>query len=224
VLGLIAGFFPVSSACGGTGKRAQAKKVAKPKKPDLGKHGSGNSNSTTTVTNGPSSKSSSSSRRKPTNATSFGNGTRSAPGLSPALPTSTPTIVGATIEEQIVALTNQDRLANGLPPLSVDDRLTAAALIQASAMAAFNDLDHVIPGEAYPTLDERLQHVGFTYAWAGENIAFNYPDAPSVETGWMNSPTHRENILCPHPTSIGVAVAYDGKGKAYFCVEFGASK
>jgi hypothetical protein len=107
------------------------------------------------------------------------------------------------------------------PSTTADDRLTQAAQIQASAMAALNVMDHTLPGAPLPTLASRLQSVGYGYFWAGENIACNAPDAASVETLWMNSPPHRANILSPVPTSIGVAVAYSSQGEPYYCQVFG---
>ena len=123
----------------------------------------------------------------------------------------------------MVALTNQDRQANGLPALTVDARLMEAAQIQADAMAAIDVLDHELPGAAYPGIADRLQYVGFNYQWAAENIADIATDIPTLESLWMNSPLHRANILSPFPTSIGVAVAYDAHGVPYYCVEFGLS-
>jgi uncharacterized protein YkwD len=129
-----------------------------------------------------------------------------------------------TIEEVIIALTNQDRQANGMFALTVDDRLTQAAQIQASAMALADIMGHTLPGEAQPTLNNRLDFVGYNYAWAGENLACGAPDAPSVVNDWMASPPHRQNMLSPIPTAIGVAVAYDSKGTPYYCQVFGASQ
>jgi uncharacterized protein YkwD len=138
--------------------------------------------------------------------------------MTPTSPSSQPS---TTAEEDLVTLTNQVRQSSGLAPLAVDDRLTQAAQIQASAMAALNVMDHTLPGAPLPTLASRLQSVGYGYFWAGENIACNAPDAASVETLWMNSPPHRANILSPVPTSIGVAVAYSSQGEPYYCQVFG---
>jgi uncharacterized protein YkwD len=127
------------------------------------------------------------------------------------------------IEQQIFALTNQARQANGFPALVIDPALTRAAQIQADAMAAFNDMDHSIPGEALPTFVARLSYVGYNYLWAAENIAFNAPDAPSVVTDWLNSPPHRADLLSPFPKATGVAVTYNTQGQPYYCQVFGVS-
>jgi uncharacterized protein YkwD len=65
--------------------------------------------------------------------------------------------------------------------------------------------------------------VGYTYATIGENIAYNYPGAPEVVTGWMNSAGHKANILNPGFTEIGIAIAANSEGELYYCQVFGKS-
>jgi len=119
-------------------------------------------------------------------------------------------------------LTNQAREANDLGALTLDEGLTQAAQIQASAMAMLDVLSHTLPGMPQPTLASRLQFVGYDYSWAAENIAFAASDASSVFALWMSSPPHEENILSPTATATGVAVAYDSQGVLYFSQVFGA--
>ena len=237
VLGLVAGLMPGSPALGGTVKRAATRKVAKSKKPPHGQKA--RSEATFSSAASPVA-ASSSSRQKSSVRSSSGAGRASAgsAGQSSAKPSvvasasttastsggpssvADPGLQSLTVEQQIVVLTNRDRVANGLQPLALDSRLIASAQIQAS--------DGVVqrPGPRNPRRGPsdaplRLQFVGYQYAWVGENIALNAADAPSVETLWMNSPPHRANILSPFPTSIGVAVDHDSQGEPYYCVVFG---
>ncbi len=55
----------------------------------------------------------------------------------------------------------------------------------------------------------------------GENLAFGYNDASSVLEAWMNSPTHRENILFPDFTKISISIYVADDGTAYWAQEFG---
>lgn len=126
-----------------------------------------------------------------------------------------------SVAARIVILASRARQAMGLAPLAVDDRLTAASEIQANAMASRDEMEHTLPGADLPTLVSRLVHVGFDYAWAGENIACNAFDPDTVVALWMDSPHHRDNILNPKATSIGVAVAYNNEGIPYFCQVLG---
>jgi uncharacterized protein YkwD len=90
-------------------------------------------------------------------------------------------------------------------------------------MAAQNYFSHTSPsGETAFTL---MEAYGFKYALAGENIARNnYPDADSVKVamdGFMNSPGHRQNILEPRFTKVGVGFALGSDGMKYYAVVFG---
>jgi uncharacterized protein YkwD len=130
-------------------------------------------------------------------------------------------MVESTMAEEILDLTNQARQASGLEALVLDPRLTDAAQIQASAMAALDVLDHTLPSMPQPTLASRLQFVGYDYAWAAENIAFGASDAAAVVSLWMSSPPHATNILSPEATATGIGVAYDSTGAPYYSQVFG---
>jgi uncharacterized protein YkwD len=123
--------------------------------------------------------------------------------------------------QQIIDLTNQQRAANGLVPLTVSAQLSQEAQIQANQMASLQDMDHNLPQAQYPTLQSRAAAVGYSYSWLGENIAFNYTSPQNVVNAWMQSSEHRANILESNYTQIGVAVALDANGLPYFAQEFG---
>ena len=40
-----------------------------------------------------------------------------------------------------------------------------------------------------------IEKAGYHYTTAGENLAKSYPDDASLVADWMNSPSHRENVL-----------------------------
>ena len=63
---------------------------------------------------------------------------------------------------------------------------------------------------------DRISRVGFPAgAWA-ENVAAGYGSAAGVIEGWMGSEGHRENLLDPSFTSIGVASAQASDGTLYW--------
>lgn len=146
----------------------------------------------------------------------------SAPDPVATAPSPSPVATMSAEEQQIIDLTNQQRVQNGLPPLTIDPRLIEAAQIHAGDMARLGQMEHDLPGAALPTLQDRAGFVGYKYAWLGENIAFNYADAASVVAGWMQSPGHRANILNPNFNDIGVGVALDSQGQPYYCQVFGS--
>ena len=56
-------------------------------------------------------------------------------------------------------------------------------------------------------------------------MAVDFSDSADVERAWMNSATHRENLLDPHFTEIGIALAqgtYQGRATTFVVQMFGA--
>ena len=110
--------------------------------------------------------------------------------------------------EEIISLTNQQRQANGAGPLSLDSQLSAAAAAKAADMFARDYWAHVSPVGTQPWFF--ITQSGYSYRYAGENLARDFSDPQSVVTAWMASPTHRENLLNNRYSDIGIAVV-DGK-------------
>lgn len=122
---------------------------------------------------------------------------------------------------EVVRLTNLNRAKHRRPALAVSAKLTEAARLHAEQMAAYQRLEHNISSARYPNLPARLDAVRYLYATAGENIAWNQPDADAVMNTWLNSTGHRANILNAEVTEIGVAVARSSKGEPYWIQVFG---
>ena len=107
--------------------------------------------------------------------------------------------------EAIVAATNRERAAHGLPPLRLNSKLSAAAGDRITDMFDQRYFDHVAPDGTQPFVWAKRR--GYSYSLIGENLAVGYPTAQRVVTGWMNSPGHRQNILQRGFDEIGIAVA-----------------
>jgi uncharacterized protein YkwD len=119
--------------------------------------------------------------------------------------------------------TNQRRIDSGLPPLRLNGYLIGVARIRSQDMADHKYFAHVSPvtgDTAFSLMDEH----GVRYGWAGENLAKNnYPDSQTVsiaDNALWNSPPHRENILNPNFTAMGIALVVDGDGMKYFTIIF----
>jgi len=106
--------------------------------------------------------------------------------------------------ERIIELTNQKRAAAGLSPLKLNSLLSEAARRKAADMFAFNYWAHNSPSGRNPW--SFFKEVGYKYLYAGENLARDFRDPESVVEAWMNSPSHRENIMNSKYQEIGVAV------------------
>ena len=106
------------------------------------------------------------------------------------------------IVNQVVALVNEERAKNGLQPLRNNIALSEVAYNKAIDMANNNYFSHTSP--TYGSPFDMMNTFGISYSSAGENIAQGYRTAEAVMTGWMNSTGHRENILNPTFTEIGI--------------------
>lgn len=100
--------------------------------------------------------------------------------------------------------TNDQRRALDLQPLQENQKLNQAAYAKAQDMFADNYWDHFAPDGATPW--DFIVGAGYSYKYAGENLAYNFMFSDDVVNAWMDSPTHRENILRPEYTEIGFAV------------------
>lgn len=118
-----------------------------------------------------------------------------------------PNILGYATDisvEKILEYVNEERTKNGLQPLSISQELSVAATNKASDMFSNNYWAHISPTGTTPW--EFINKAGYEYAYAGENLAKDFNFSDEVVKAWMNSPTHKANILKPEYTDIGLAV------------------
>lgn len=129
----------------------------------------------------------------------------------------------AVIAAVLVDLANGDRTSQRLDSLTINPALVVAAQAKADDMATYSYFAHVSPQGVDPW--HWFKEAGYSFNYAGENLAVDFSDSSDVNTAWMNSPTHRENILDPHFTEIGIATAqgmYQGRPTVFVVQEFGA--
>jgi uncharacterized protein YkwD len=146
---------------------------------------------------------------------------KKAPGPAPALSGSAApaaSINPTALEAEVVARTNIERTAHGCAPLRISGALTAAARAHSADMAAYDYFSHT--GRDGSTFVVRAARAGYSQASA-ENIAWGYPTAETVMTGWMNSDGHRRNILDCSSVVVGVGVAYKADGSPYYTQDLG---
>lgn len=119
-----------------------------------------------------------------------------------------PSILGITANisnEELLELTNQRRAEKGLKPLKLNTKLSSAASEKAKYMFAKDFWAHIGPDGTTPWFF--IRNAEYEYLYAGENLARGFTTAPEVVEAWMNSPSHRENIMSPNYSDIGFAVA-----------------
>ena len=124
--------------------------------------------------------------------------------------------------EAIVDLTNQNREEFGIGGLEKNDLLTLAAQLKAFDMAEKGYFSHTSPEGITPWYWFNL--VGYGYSHAGENLAVNFTDSYDIDKAWMESPTHKKNIINAKFDEIGVGTAvgeYKGKEVIFVVQLFG---
>jgi uncharacterized protein YkwD len=119
-----------------------------------------------------------------------------------------------------VALVNDHRIAAGLPPLAEVGALADAARSHSIDQATHQQMTHT--GSDGSSAGDRMVRAGFAASTWAENIAAGYASAAAVVEGWMGSAAHRENMMSPAFTSIGVASAQAGDGTTYWTMDLAA--
>lgn len=134
-----------------------------------------------------------------------------------ALPASA---AGPVNPEAVLQQTNEFRLENGLGPLAENDSLDTAAMIRAKEAAALRS--HTRPnGEPYYTAVSS-EIVISAQQYIGENLAGGSYTSDTVVSAWIQSEGHRENLLDPLFTQIGVGYYVSDNGTIYWCQLFAA--
>ncbi|OII61226.1 hypothetical protein BJP40_06780 [Streptomyces sp. CC53] len=118
-----------------------------------------------------------------------------------------------SFEGEVLRLTNVERQAGGLRPLSADTRLDRAAEKHSARMSDGLGLVH-------SDLAAALRAEGVSFRSAAENIAVGYRTPQAVVAAWMNSPGHRDNIMSPGLTHLGVGHVQASDGQHWWTQMF----
>ena len=125
----------------------------------------------------------------------------------------------ASYVNEIASLINNARAQNGLPALTVNAQLNAAAQGHSVDMACHNLLSH--SGSDSSSVQERVAAAGYTASYSSEIIyGSGYPQ--TAFDWWMSDQTHRNEILNPRYTEMGIGYAYkaDTAYGSYYTVDF----
>lgn len=130
--------------------------------------------------------------------------------------------VAAVIASTLIEETNTERSKMHLSSLTTNDKLTYSAQMKANDMATRGYFSHNTPEGDTPWV--WFQRSGYIYQNAGENLAVNFIESKDVTAAWMNSPTHRENVLNGKFMEVGIATAngkYKGRDAIFVVQHFG---
>lgn len=128
-------------------------------------------------------------------------------------------ITGQSIHQAV----NEQRAKNNVRELQWSDQLAQAAQGKAQDMIAHDYWAHTSPDGKQPWTF--IDATGYSYRVAGENLARNFSSSSSVVRAWLDSPTHRANMLQPVYQETGVAAVtgkMNGKETVLVVQMFGA--
>ncbi|MEK7167975.1 MAG: CAP domain-containing protein, partial [Patescibacteria group bacterium] len=113
---------------------------------------------------------------------------------------------------KLIQMTNDYRLSRGLSSLNINPRLTQAAVNKAQDLLAKDYFSHTSPqGKRF---SEWIKEVNYQYFYVGENLAIDFADNEDLFEAWLESRSHRENIVRPQYQEIGMtALSGDFNGR-----------
>jgi uncharacterized protein YkwD len=117
---------------------------------------------------------------------------------------------------EIAAGVNASRLANGLSPLAYNQKLGGAALKHACDMSVNGFFGH--KGSNGSNSQARVRSVGYRDCTVAENLAWGFPRSAQIIGGWMNSASHRSNMLHPRVTEMGIGITTGAEGPNWVLV------
>lgn len=106
-------------------------------------------------------------------------------------------------DSDLLKFTNEKRVQNGFKEVVINDNLSRAAEAKAKYMFEHNFWAHVAPDGTEPW--DFIIGSGYDYMYAGENLAKDFQTSEGVVDAWMNSPSHKENLLNSNYDDIGLA-------------------
>jgi hypothetical protein len=111
----------------------------------------------------------------------------------------------AITAENIISLTNEARRSSGLETVKINARLASAAQAKADDIMIRQYFSH--DGPTGERAWDFIRGAGYSYRYAGENLALHFKTAEAVNAGWLASPSHRANILSDRYREIGIGIA-----------------
>lgn len=114
---------------------------------------------------------------------------------------------------EVVDAINVARFEEGLPSLSSSTKLSLAAENKAAHMVNYNYFDHYLSNapDGLATPWDFIKDAEYRYVYAGENLAADFKDADKMIDVMLNSPAHRNNLLNPNFTDVGIGIVLGEK-------------
>ena len=131
--------------------------------------------------------------------------------------------LSSILPSALVDITNSNRIENNVVTLQTNELLNKAAQLKAEDMVRNGYFAHTSPDGLTPW--SWIMQSGYLFDRAGENLAVNFYGSEDVVRAWMNSPSHRKNIVNAGFSEVGIGIAngtYQGHDAIFVVQMFGA--
>jgi len=125
---------------------------------------------------------------------------------------------------EILTAVNTIRMENNLNRLEINTQLNQAAQTKLSDIQAFQYWSHDNPQTGKKWLSF-IRESAYNFD-AGENLARGFDDINKIVNAWLDSPSHRKNLLSPKFNNCGLAVGqvnYVSGPQTVVVLEFGST-
>jgi len=120
---------------------------------------------------------------------------------------------GDSFISEVIRLVNIERFHKGMPPVEVHPVLTEAARKRTQESLRLDNMhffNHIRPdGQQWYTV---FSDVNLSLRRSSENVARGFSTPDQVVRAWMESPSHRDNLLSPEWVTTGVWMSINGWG------------
>jgi len=129
--------------------------------------------------------------------------------------------VEADIQQEVLNLVNAEREQVGADRLVLNSQLNQAAQRHALDLVRQGRLSHT--GSDGSTMQTRIEATDYRWSSIGENVAMGQSSPEAVMRSWMGSRGHRQNILNPSFSDLGVGYVED-RGANYWVQVFASPR
>ena len=141
------------------------------------------------------------------------------------------------LQHLLVEGINKVREEEGIQPLDLNDKLSAAAKNQNAYQIVRGELSHFQGGDQYRTVKDRVKEYGGDFNSIGENVQMRgfiirtigdrqdivsttYSKmANDLVQGWVDSPGHFTNLIDRNFSFVGTAIGYSDKSRAIYATQ-----
>lgn len=137
-----------------------------------------------------------------------------------------PAVTFAYSNSEVISAVNSTRTQNSLKTLTENKQLDQAAAAKLADIQTYQYWAHNNP-TTQKTWFSFIRQAGFKGASIGENLAKGFSSADEVIVAWLNSPSHRDNLLSPKYNAVGIAIGevnYSTGPQTVVVLTFGKTK